>query len=78
MGFLLGSVDLAALEALGADINVFRRAVFLDDLDFLNVYSPASSVFAVRVAHLVTAELTFIAYAAYPRHSFTSVDVADI
>lgn len=74
----LSSVNFAALEALGADVNAFRCAVFFHDLYFLNVYSPTSSEFTVGVAHFITAELSFITYAAYPRHSFTSVYVADI
>ena len=76
--FQLRSADFAALEALGANVNAFRCAVFFNDPHFLNVHSPTFSVFTVGVAHFITAELSFIAYAAYPRHSFTSVYVADI
>ena len=76
--FLLSSVDLAAFEAFGANVSVFHGAVRVDHLDLLDVHAPAPSVFAVGVAHFVTAELTFIADAAYPRHTFTSVYVADI
>lgn len=76
--FKLRSADFAALEALGANVNAFRCAVFFNDPHFLNVHSPTFSVFTVGVAHFITAELSFIAYAAYPRHSFTSVYVADI
>ena len=75
---LLSPVDLAAFEALCANVNALGSAVILYDLYLLHVYSPTFPVLTVGVAHFITAELSFIAYTAYPRHTFTSVYVADI
>ena len=64
----LGSVNFAAAQASGANVFAGNFAVWFNDGNFLHVYAPAATCFAMAVANLVTADLASLTNAAYSGH----------
>lgn len=69
VGGLLRFLDfIHGSKASGAYVYVLFLAVFVNNIDLLNVRAPGSSIFTVGMADFVAAHLTFTTNAAYFRH----------